>query len=316
MPGPFPAVEPFRTGMLDVGDGQSLYFEECGNPAGRCAVVLHGGPGSGCTSHLRRLFDPVAYRIVLLDQRGAGRSRPRVDAFAGLEANTTAHLVDDLTRLRVHLGVERWVVYGLSWGCTLGLAYAEQHPEDVAALVLSSVTLTRAEDIHWLYHDTGRFFPDAWRRFRGGVPAADGDGDLVAAYHRLLHEDPDPAVREQAARDWCDWEDAASPLPAGAPNPRYADPAFRMTFARIVTHYFHHRAWLGDDQLLEGASRLAGIPGVLVHGRHDVGGPLETAEALAAAWPSSELVVVDTGHTGGAAMTEAVVEATDRFARA
>lgn len=312
---PFPPIEPYETGMLDVGDGQGLYWETCGNPAGLPAVVLHGGPGSGCTPGARRLFDPEAYRIILFDQRGCDRSRPRVDATTDLTANTTGHLLADIERLRRHLGVERWVVRGASWGVTLGLAYAELHPGNVVAMVLSSVTLTRPADIHWLYHEAGRFYPEEWHRFRLGVPPADRDGDLVAAYHRLLHEEPDPAVREQAARDWCDWEDAAAPLPGGGPNPRYGDPAFRMTFARIVTHYFHHRAWLAENQLLRDAGRLAGIPAVLVHGRLDLGGPLDAAWELARAWPDAELKVVDTGHSGGDPMTAATVEATSRFAR-
>jgi proline iminopeptidase len=314
VPGPFPAIEPYRTEMLDVGEGQRLYVEECGNPAGRPVVVLHGGPGSGCIPQLRRLFDPHAYRIVLFDQRGAGRSSPRVGAHTGLEANTTAHLVRDLTVLREHLDIARWVVYGVSWGCTLGLAYAQQHPDDVAAMVLSSVTMTRAHDVHWLYHETGRYHPEAWQRFRDGVPAPERDGDLVSAYHRLLHEQPDTDLRVRAARHWCDWEDAASPLPDGTPNPRYDDPGFRMTFARIVTHYFHHRAWLAPDQLLEQAPRLAEVPGVLVHGVADLGGPIEPVRELARAWPGAQLVEVDTGHTGGPSMTGAIVAATDRFA--
>lgn len=315
MAGPYPRLEPYETGYLDVGDGQSLYWEACGNPGGRPAVVLHGGPGSGCTTGARRVFDPDAYRVILFDQRGSGRSRPRVDATTDLSTNTTAHLLGDLERLRQHLGVERWVVRGVSWGVTLGLLYAEAHTERVAAMVLSSVTMTRPVDIHWLYHETGRFYPEAWERFRRGAPEADRDGDLVAAYFRLLHEDPDTAVREAAAGRWCDWEDAAAPMPDGRPNPRYADPAFRMTFARIVTHYFHHRAWLADGQILRDAGRLAGIPGVLIHGRFDLGGPLDVAWELARAWPSAELHIVDTGHAGGDPMTDLTVEATDRFAR-
>ncbi len=310
----FPPATPFRDGMLDVGDGQSLYWEECGAPLGTPIVVLHGGPGSGCTSNLRRCFDPVRYRIVLFDQRGAGRSRPRVDAVGDLSHNTTWHLVADLSRLRDHLGVDRWLVYGVSWGSTLGLAYAQLHPDHVLGMVLSSVTMTRASDIHWLYHETGRFYPEAWRRFRDGVPEAERDGDLVDAYYRLLNVQADGGVRERAASDWCAWEDAASPLPDGRPNPRYDDPAVRMTFARLVTHYFHHRAWLTENQLFDGASALAGVPGVLVHGRHDLGGPPDTARELAGAWPGSELVLVDTGHTGGEPMSEAIVTATNRLA--
>lgn len=299
--------------MLEVGDGQRLYWEECGNPSGTPAVVLHGGPGSGCGTGARRLFDPVAYRVVLFDQRGSGRSRPGVEVMTDLSANTTRHLVTDLDRLREHLGIERWVVYGASWGVTLGLVYAEQHPDRVRAMVAASVTMTRPREIQWLYHEAGRFYPDQWQRFRAGVPEEDRAGDLVAAYHRLLNVQPDTDVRERAARDWCDWEDAASPLPDGTPNPRYSDPAFRMTFARIVTHYLHHRAWLSEDQLLQNAWRLADIPGVLIHGRLDLASPLDTAWELAQAWPAAELVLVDTGHTGGGAMTEAIIHATDRF---
>lgn len=310
----FPRTEPYCAGMLDVGDDQSLYWEECGDPCGIPAVVLHGGPGSGCTPTQRRLFDPDVYRVILLDQRGAGRSNPRVGPLTTLEANDTTHLVADLGRLREHLGIERWVVYGVSWGVTLGLAYAQQHPDQVLAMVLSSVTMTRRQDIHWLYHEVGRFFPEQWQRFRLGVPRSTPNEDLVDGYHHLLNEQPDIGVRENAAKDWCDWEDAASPMPDGSPNARYNDPSFRMTFARIVTHYFHHGAWLSANQLLHNAHLLEGIPAVLVHGRLDLGAPLDTAWELARAWPDAELVVVDTGHTGGDPMTAAIIEAIDRFA--
>jgi proline iminopeptidase len=301
--------------VLDVGDGQSIYWETCGNPGGKSALVLHGGPGSGCTSGHRRYFDPDAYRIVLFDQRGAGRSTPRVGATTDLSANTTAQLIEDIERLREHLGIDRWLVWGHSWGVTLGLAYAQHYPKQVSEIVLSSVTMTRPADIHWLYHETGRYFPEEWERFRAGVPEAERDGDLVAAYYRLLHEQPDVAVRDRAARDWCDWEDAVLSLEEGwVPNPRYADPAFRITFARIVTHYFHHHAWLADGQLLRQAHRLDGIPGVLIHGRLDLGGPPDTAWQLARAWPSAELRLVGTGHGGGDEMTAAIIGATNRFA--
>ena len=307
MPGMYPPIAPYEAGMLEVGDGHRLYWETSGNPAGLPALTVHGGPGSGSAPSGRRLFDPAVYRIVQFDQRGAGLSTPRVDATSVLSTNTTSHLVDDIEVLRQHLGVDRWVVRGASWGVTLGLAYAEAHPQRVAALVLSSVTMTRRHEIHWLYHEVGRFYPRAWRRFRTGVPAGERDGDLVAAYHRLLHEQPDVEVRERAAREWCAWEDAASPLPDSRPNPRYDDPAFRMTFARIVTHYFHHRAWLEDGELLHNAGRLASIPGVLVHGRLDLGGPSVTAWELAQAWPAAELHLVGGGHTGGRDMTERLV---------
>lgn len=309
----FPEIEPYEQGTLDVGDGQQLYWETCGNPIGVPAVVLHGGPGSGCTTGARRLFDPTAYRIVLFDQRGCGRSRPRVAAGTDLSANTTEHLIVDIERLRQHLNVDRWVVRGSSWGVTLALAYAERYPERVRGMVLSSVTMTRPADIHWLYHEVGRYFPQAWRRFRAGVPETERHGDLVAAYYHLLNAQPDLEARERAALHWCEWEDAASPIEGGLPNPRYADPAFRITFARIVSHYFFHRAWLADDQLLNGAHQLHGIPGVLVHGRLDLGGPFDVAWHLAEAWPGTELHIVSTGHSGGDEMTERIIEATNRF---
>jgi proline iminopeptidase len=311
----FPEIEPYEHGMLDVGDGQRIYWEVCGNPNGQPAVVLHGGPGSGCSPGSRRNFDPDRYRIVVFDQRGAGRSTPRVSHTTDLSANTTHHLIDDMEKLRARLGIESWLVWGGSWGVTLGLAYAETHPCRVSAMVLASVTMTRPADTHWLYHETGRFFPEQWARFRAGVPEAERGGDLVAAYYRLLNDSHDTAVRERAAQDWCDWEDAVLSLEDGwSPNPRYADPAFRMTFARTVTHYFHHDAWLEDGQILRDAHRLAGIPGVLIHGRFDLGGPADTAWQLAQAWPDAELHLVGTGHAGGEEMTTRVIEATNRFA--
>ena len=317
MPDRFPEIEPYDHGVLDVGDGQSIYWELCGNPVGKPVVVLHGGPGSGCVPGHRRYFDPSAYRIALFDQRGAGRSTPHAsDPTTDLSINTTPHLIRDIEMLREHLGVNAWLVWGASWGVTLGLAYAEQHPERVSEMVLGAVTMTRPADIHWLYHETGRYFPEEWSRFRAGVPAAERDGDLVAAYHRLLHTSPDPEVRTKAARDWCDWEDAVvSPEGNGTPNARYADPAFRMAFARIVTHYFHHQAWLTDGQLLNNAHRLTGIPGILVHGRFDLGSPADTACQLANAWPDTELHLVRADHFGGAEMISRLIEATNRFAQ-
>ncbi|MBW0010453.1 MAG: prolyl aminopeptidase [Pseudonocardiales bacterium] len=313
---PYPEIEPYEQGMLDVGDGHRVYWEVCGNPGGKPAVVLHGGPGSGCTPGSRRSFDPTRYRIVLFDQRNAGRSTPHgSNPAVDLSTNTTEHLIADIELLREHLGIDRWLVWGGSWGATLALAYAQRHPQRVSEIVLASVTMTRPADIDWLYHGVGRFFPEQWSRFRDGVPRADRDGDLVAAYYRLLN-DPDLAVREKAARDWCDWEDAVVSLEPGyRRNPRYDDPHFRIAFARIVTHYFHHRAWLPDGILLREAHRLAGIPGVLVHGRLDLSGPSLTAWQLAQAWPDAHLHLVGTGHTGGGDMTTRVIQATDRFAR-
>jgi proline iminopeptidase len=316
MPGLYPEIDPYEHGMLDVGDGQRVYWECCGNPAGKPALVLHGGPGSGCAPGFRRFFDPAAYRIVLLDQRGSGRSTPHAsDPNVDLSVNTTDHLIADLEALRSHLGIERWLVWGVSWGCTLALAYAERFPDRVTEIVLRAVTMTRPADIDWLYHGVGRFFPEQWTQFRDGVPPADRDGDLVAAYYRLLN-DTDPTARERAAKAWCEWEDAVVSLEDGwRPNPRYEDPRFRTAFARIVTHYFHHHAWLEDGILLRDAGRLAGIPGVLVHGRLDLGGPPVTAWELAQAWPDAELVLVAGGHTGSREMITRLVAATDGFAR-
>ena len=311
----YPVIEPFSQGMLEVADGQQIYWEAGGNPAGKPAVLLHGGPGAPAPG-LRRWFDPSAYLTVRFDQRGCGRSTPSVsDVTTSLESNTTQHLIADIEHLREHLGIDRWLVCGGSWGVTLGLAYAERYPHRVTEAVFASVTMTRPADVHWLYHEAGRFFPREWAEFRAGVPADQRDGDLIAAYNRLLNEHPDPNVRAKAARDWCAWEDSVVSLEDGwTPNQRYADPAFAMTFARLCAHYFSHAAWLEPGELLGNAGRLAGIPGVLVHGRFDIGGPPDVPWLLAQAWPDAELHLVRTGHHGGDEMTEHLVAATDRFA--
>jgi proline iminopeptidase len=306
-------IEPYDHGLLTVGDGHELYWETSGAPHGTPAVVLHGGPGSGSAPSRRRLFDPERFRIVQFDQRGCGRSRPHASApGVDLSTNTTHHLIADIERLRQHLGVDRWLVAGGSWGSTLALAYAERHPDAVSALVLFSVATTTRRDVAWLTRDVGRLFPAEWERFRAGVPAAERDGDLAAAYNRLLL-DPDPAIHEQAARDWCRWEAAhVRTRPGEPPDPRYDDPAFRLAFARLVTHYWSHAAWLEDGELERGAERLAGIPGALVHGRLDLSSPLDVPWRLAQRWPGSELVIVDEGHGGGPAMTRAIAGAIER----
>ncbi|MGY1603666.1 prolyl aminopeptidase [Geodermatophilus sp. SYSU D00815] len=306
--------EPHDQGELAVGDGNRVHWEVSGNPAGRPAVLLHGGPGSGISPGMRRWFDPAAYRVVAFDQRGCGRSTPRVDDPAvDLSTNTTQALVADTEALREHLGVERWTVAGGSWGTTLALAYAQAHSDRVAELVLSAVTTTTRREVEWITRAMGRVFPEAWARFRDGVPPGDRDGDLAAAYARLL-ADPDPAVRERAARDWCAWEDTHVSLgPGWSPDPRFDDPVFRAVFARLVTHYWAGAGFLPDGALLAGATRLAGIPGLLSHGRRDISGPLDTAWELSLRWPDAELVVVEEGH-GGPGMTDAVVAFTDRFA--
>ena len=312
MPARYPDIEPYDHGMLDVGDGHRVYWETCGNPAGKPAIVLHGGPGSGCTPGSRRGFDPRRYRIVLFDQRGAGRSTP----YGDISANTTNHLLADIETLGRHLGIERWLVFGGSWGSTLALAYAERHPDRVTEMVLAGVATTTREEIDWITRGVGRFFPEQWDRFRNGVPLADRDGSLVDAYHRLLMS-PDPAVHAKAARAWCDWEMAIVAVhPNHVPHPRYARPEFRLAFARIVTHYWRHSAWLEDGVLLREVHRLSGIPGVLIHGQLDLGSPLITAWQLARNWLGSELVIVsEAGHDArDPGVIESVVAATGRFA--
>jgi proline iminopeptidase len=313
----YPEIEPFDQGMLDVGNGNLVYWEVCGNPQGKPAVVIHGGPGSGCTVGMRRFFDPAAYRIILFDQRNCGRSKPHAsDPKTELAANTTEHLIVDMEKLRQHLNIERWMLYGGSWGSTLGLAYAERHPERVTEIVIAGVTTTRKSEIDWLYRGIAPLFPEQWDRFRAGVVESERDGDLVAAYYRLLH-DPNPDVRAKAAQDWHDWEIGLMSLdPDAKPSGRWLEPDFRMARARICTHYFHHLAWLEEGILLREAVSLAGIPGVLIHGRLDLGSPLVTAWELAQVWPNSELVVVkNASHsTSDPGMGEAIIAATNRFA--
>ncbi|MFE9957508.1 prolyl aminopeptidase [Micromonospora sp. NPDC005299] len=314
----YPPIEPYAQGQLDVGDGQRMHWETCGNPDGRPALVVHGGPGSGAGASWRRLFNPAAYRIVLFDQRGCGRSTPPAsDPATDLSVNTTAHLLADMERLREHLGVDRWLLCGASWGSSLSLAYAQRHPQRVTALVLFSVVANTRREIDWVTRDMGRIFPEEWARFRDGVPAAERDGDLSAAYARLVN-DPDPRVRDRAARDWCAWEDVHVSLAGGfAPSPRYADPVFRAGFTRLVTHYFSNLGFLPDGQLLRDAGQLAGIPGVLVQGRLDVSGPPDIAWQLTRNWPDARLEIVESGgHGSGHGVGERVVAALDAFARA
>ncbi|WP_214325571.1 prolyl aminopeptidase [Nonomuraea sediminis] len=311
-----PAIEPYDHGHLDVGDGNLVYWEACGNPDGKPALVVHGGPGSGCTPGQRRAFDPERYRVILFDQRNCGRSLPHAsDPAVDLSANTTHHLVADMERLREHLGVDKWLLYGGSWGSTLILAYAEAHPERVSEIVITGVTMTRRSEIDWLYDGVGRFFPQQRQRFREGVPEAERD-DVLAAYARLM-ADPDPAVRAKAAHDWTTWEDTVISLEVnGKPNAYSDRPSDALAaFVRICAHYFSNAAWLEEGVLLREAHKLAGIPGVLLHGRFDLGAPLEYAWDLAQAWPDARLVVVDdSGHTGSDTYRKEIVKALDGYA--
>jgi len=311
-----PPTEPYDDGMLDVGDDNLMYWETRGNPSGKPALVVHGGPGSSCEGSTGRSFDPDRCRIILFDQRGCGRSTPHAsDPSTDMSVNTTEHLLADMELLRAHLEVERWLLFGGSWGSTLILAYAERHPERVSEVVIPGVTMCRRSDIDWLYRGVGRFFPEDWERFRAGAPA-ERDEDLLAAYAQLM-DDSDPDVRGNAAADWLAWEDAViSQDPHGTPN-AYSDrrPAAQLAFVRICAHYYSNGAWLEEGVLLRDAGRLAGTPGILIHCRLDMGAPLRTAWELARAWPDAELVVIDdSGHTGSETMTSEIRDALERFA--
>jgi proline iminopeptidase len=300
--------------MLDVGDGHSMYWETVGSPSGTPALFLHGGPGSGASHGARRYFDPKAYRAVLFDQRSCGRSRPLVaDDGYDLSLNTTDHLVDDIEHLRRHLGIDRWVVVGVSWGCTLGLTYAQRHPDRVRGLVLGPVTAGTRRETEWITRDMGRIFPKEWEDFVAAVPEGERDGDLAAAYSRLLSS-PDPAVREVAARRWCAWEDThVSLMPGWRHREQYDDPTFRMVFATLVTHFWSNACFLADGEIFNGMERLDGVPGVLLHGRHDVSGPLETAWRLHKLWPTSSLIIVDDAGHGGGSFGREFTAAIDRL---
>jgi proline iminopeptidase len=300
-----------------VGDGNLVYWETCGNPHGKPAVVLHGGPGSGCSPGWRRLFDPAAYRVVLFDQRGCGRSTPHASLpDTDLSTNTTQHLVADMELLREHLGIERWLLFGGSWGSTLALAYAEAHPDHVTEIILFGVTTGRHSEMDWLFRGgISILFPEEGQRLVDALPAADRDGDIVDAYYRLLN-DADPAVRAQAALDWCTWESATpSWPPTHGLDERFKDPRFALAFARLVTHYVSHNGFVEDGSLLGGAGVLAEIPGVLINGRFDFQAPIGNAWQLKRVWPRAELVIVDeAGHDSNPALTAELIAATDRFA--
>ncbi len=318
MPDLYPEIEPYAHGLLDVGDGQLVYWEACGNPAGKPALVLHGGPGSGCTPRLRRYFDPEMYRIVLFDQRNCGRSRPHAaESKVDLVNNTTPKLLADIEALREHLGIETWLVFGGSWGSTLALAYAESQPRRVSEMILFGVTTGRRSEFDWTFRDgLGVFFPEQWQRRLDALPESLRGGDVVEAYNRLLF-DADASVRQRAAQAWCLWESATpSWPPADELQERFRDPVYALAFARIVTHYVMHDAWLADAALLRNAGVLAEIPGVLLNGRFDFQAPLGNPWALKRAWPEAELIVIDdAGHTLDDAMSRALVGVTDRFAR-
>ncbi len=314
--GLYPGIRPYQTGRLRVSALHELYFEQSGQRDGRPALFLHGRPGGGTHAAMRRFFDPRRYRIVLFDQRGCGRSRPHAE----LRENTTWDLVADIEAVRKHLEIERWLVFGGSWGSTLALAYAEQHPERVSALILRGIFLVRRSELAWFYQDprgAGSIFPDRWEHYVAHIPESERH-DMMQAYYRRLTSD-DAATRAAAARVWATWEGATSHLRTDARHvAKFRNPAYAVAFARIEAHYFVNWAFLSsDDQLLRDVGRLRGIPAVIVQGRYDVVCPMRSAWDLHRAWPEARLRIVgDAGHSSfEAGIARELVAATDRFAR-
>ena len=306
----FPEIDARASGRLALDALHTMYWEESGNPAGVPAVFLHGGPGAGSTPRHRRFFDPTAYRIVVYDQRGAGRSTP----LGELRDNTTPHLVDDLETLRRHLGIERWLVFGGSWGSTLALAYAEAHPERCLGLVLRGIFLCRRSEIDWFLGGLRTVYPEPWERLSGFLPATER-GDLLGSYYRRL-TDPAPSIHMSAARAWSTYEGSCSTL---LPDPGtvayFAGDVVALGLARIEAHYFMHDIFLAENSLLENVHRLSGIPGVIVQGRYDMVCPLVSAHELAAAWPGARYrIIPDAGHSvWEPGILSALVEATESF---
>jgi proline iminopeptidase len=310
----YPTTEPYREGRLNVGNGHEIYFEECGEPGGNPVIIVHGGPGGGSNPTMRRFHDPKHYRIILFDQRGCGKSIPN----ASLADNTTWHLVADIETLRAHLGIERWQVFGGSWGSTLALAYAEKHAHRVTALILRGIFLLRRRELDWFYQDgCSWIFPDAWDAFERVIPEAER-ADMIGAYHRRLTH-PDPKVQLEAATAWSVWEGTTLSLLEDPERiKRFSVQTYALAFARIECHYFKNGGFFArDGELLLNAHRLDGLPGTIVHGRYDMVTPLKNAWDLKKAWPGADLrIVPDAGH----AMTEPgmvheLVAATRRYAR-
>lgn len=308
----YPPIEPTANGFLNVDAGHALYWEVCGNPRGIPALFLHGGPGGGCSATSRRFFDPSRYRIVLFDQRGCGRSTPT----GSLESNTTAHLIDDIERLRKFLNIERWLLFGGSWGATLALVYAQQYPQHVSAMVLRAVFTARQSELDWLYGSNGRgaanIFPEAWARFVMFIPQEERM-DLIAAYYARLTSG-DAAIEIAAARAWCVWEDAISTF---LPSPLVSEETALRSLARIEAHYFVHRAFIDDGQLIANANRLVNIPGVIIQGRYDAVTPPTTAWELHQVWLGSQLQIVpDAGHASSdPGLLRELITATDSLGK-
>lgn len=308
----FPPIEARASGLLQVDALHALYWEESGRPDGIPVVFLHGGPGAGCSPRHRCFFDPAAYRIILFDQRGAGRSRP----LGELRDNTTQALMSDMEKLRQHLGVERWLLFGGSWGSTLALAYAQAYPGRCLGLVLRGIFLARPREIDWFLHGMGKIYPEVWEEFAGFLPRAERQ-DLLQAYYRRL-TDPDPGIHMPAARAWSRYEGACSTLlPDPETSAHFADDVVALGLARIEAHYFIHDAFLAENELLDKAERLRELPGMIVQGRYDMVCPMESAHALHKAWPEAVYrIVADAGHAAWEPGNRAaLVEATGQFSR-
>jgi proline iminopeptidase len=308
----YPPIEPYRTGTLRLDARHVMYWEQSGNPHGAPALFLHGGPGAGATATHRRFFDPDHWRIVIFDQRGAGRSTP----LGEIADNSPAHLVADIERLRVALGIEKWLVFGGSWGSTLALAYAEAHPQHCAGLLLRGIFLCRAGEIEWFLRGVRRIYPEAWRSFSGFLPETER-GDILAAYYRRLM-DPDPRIHLPAARAWSSYEGACSTL---LPNPEtvaaFGDDRLALGLARIEAHFFTHHLFAGDDDLIAGIDRIRHLPAIIIQGRYDMVCPIASADALARAWPQAEYVIVPAaGHSAmEPGIREQLVSAAERMKR-
>ncbi len=309
----FPPLEPFATGHLPVSDGHELYWEASGNPDGRAALYLHGGPGGGIKVGYRRYFDPQTFLIVSFEQRGCGRSRPLVtEPDADLSTNHTQALIADIEALRDHLNVDTWLLLGVSWGVTLALAYAQTHPMRVTGIVLAAINTTTRAEVEWVTEQMRHFFPQQWEQFVASSGRKSGQR-IIDAYHDRIR-DPDPEVRRLAAEAWCAWENVHVSLdPNFTPNNDFKDPVFRMQFATLVIHYWCHAGFLDDGTLQANMVRLANIPGVLIHGRFDVSSPLLTAWNLHQAWPDSKLLIIESEGHGGQKMFEEVTRAIARL---
>jgi proline iminopeptidase len=309
----YPEIEAYDAGHLDVGDGHVIYWERSGTKGAKPAVFLHGGPGGGFSASHRRLFDPTLYDVMLFDQRGCGKSTPH----ASIEANTTWHLVADIERLREMMGVDTWQVFGGSWGSTLALAYAETHPEHVSELVLRGIYLLTKAEMDWYYQfGVSEMFPDKWERFLAPIPEAERD-DLTAAYRKRLTSD-DRAVQIEAALAWSQWEgQTITLLPEPSTSDVFGEDDFALAFARIENHYFTHKGWLEENQLLRDAGKLKDIPGAIVHGRYDMPCPARYAWALHKAWPKSDFHLIEgAGHAySEPGILDQLIRATDRYAR-